>query len=280
MIAGVRARWTARAVREFVSRRTRFRGSYAPDGKISLLTVNWHTNDFAVRLVRSFRSFVSADLPVVVVDNSPSRGARQQFRDLGARYVTTGTNLGHGLGLDLGMCFVNTEFALVCDPDTAVVGPEFGDEIMRRLDARRVAAVDTGNPHYHPLCVAFASEYWKRGGFSFQARWPFWDVGGELTHLLGGVQADSLIPKSRSFGVPLRAAFGGDGLHYLGEVYGDTFSSTYLAGRLNAEPGRQDFDGWPRSVAVAYHERWTAWVEDLLAGSATVAEFPTSIHGD
>ena len=192
--------------------------------------------------------------------------------------MTTGVNVGHGLGLDFGMRWVDTEYVLVCDPDTAVVSRPFRTELMQRLEQFGVAAVDTGNPFYHPLCFAFRTEHWKRGGFSFQAaRWPYWDVGGELTHLLGGMKREALIPKTRSFGPPLPSAAGGSGLHYLGEVYGDVFSSVYLSARLVAEPERDDFDGWPRKIVVAFHELWSSWVDSVIAGRAGVDDFPVAL---
>jgi len=265
------------ALREGLSRHTRWRGDCSNDGRFTLVTVNWNTTDEALNLVRSFRAFMDADESVVVVDNAPSCRTHDEFGRLHARYVTAGVNLGHGLGLDFGMRFVRSEYALVCDPDTAILDSRFRAEVATRVEEHGVAAADTGNPMYHPLCVAFRTEHWKRGGFSFLHRWPYWDTGGELTHLLGGVRCGALIPKTRSFGAPLPAAFGGGGVHYLGEVYGDVFSSTYLTARLVAEPDRQDFDGWSRTTATAFHRRWNDWVGSLLAGHATVDDFPAEV---
>ncbi len=263
------------AVREMISKHVRLHGTWDDgDGRLTVLTVNWNTLEHTRRMLRSVRRFLPPGTPVVVVDNSPSRTSRRALAE-SARYATAGVNLNHGLGLDFGMRLVETEYVLVCDPDTAIVSPTFREELVSRLHAHGVAAVDTGNPHYHPLCVAFRTEHWKRGGFSFEQRWPYWDVGGELTHLLGGVDPAALIPKSRSFGTPLPSAAGGDGMHHLGEVYGDVFTSVYLSARLVAEPDRVDFDGWSRSTAVAYHQRWERWVDAVLDGSADCTDFPT-----
>ena len=269
-------RSAALLVKEGLSRHTKLRGRCASDGRMTLLTVNWHTTAQALRLIRSFSSFVDGDAAVVAVDNSPSRANRAAFGRLGARYVTTGANLGHGLGLDFGMRFVETEFVLVCDPDTAVVSPAFARAVRSRLELWGIASVDSGNPFYHPLCVAFRSEHWKRGGFSFLQRWPYWDTGGELTHLMGGVEPQALIPRTRSAGAPLKSAFGGDGEHFLGELHGDCFTNTYLTARLVAEPDRDDFDGWSRSAATEFHRSWNAWVEGILDGTATLEGFPAS----
>jgi len=260
---------------EIVSSHVRWRGAFDhADGRVTLLTVNWNTEVLVDRLLRSFRRFYDADLPVVVVDNSPQNGGRARFRAEGARCITSGVNLGHGLGLDLGMRYVETEYTLVCDPDTVILSPRFRTEIESRLEKFGVAAADTGNAYYHPLCVAFRTEHWKWGAISLQEMFPYWDVGGALTNLLGGVQHDALIPKSRYFGSPLPAALGGHDEHFLGEVYDDVFSSTYLAARVQAEPDRVEFDGWPRDVAVRFHRVWGDWAERVLSGRATVDDFP------
>ncbi|HEY3673391.1 MAG TPA: glycosyltransferase [Acidimicrobiia bacterium] len=260
---------------EIISSHVRWRGPFDPgDGRITLLTVNWNTETLVERLLRSFRAFFDADLPVVVVDNSPQNGGRSRFRAQGARYITTGVNLRHGVGLDLGMRYVETEYTLLCDPDTVILSPRFREQIESRLQQYGVAAADTGNAYYHPLCVAFRTEHWKWGAISLQELFPYWDVGGALTNLLGGVRSEALIPKSRSFGPALPAALGGHDDHYLGEVYDDVFSSTYLAARVQAEPDREEFDGWPRAVAVEFHRVWGNWAEAVLDGTASVDDFP------
>jgi hypothetical protein len=262
-------------VDEVVSSHVRWRGDFdRADGRVTLLTVNWNTEVLAERLLRSFRRFYDPELPMVVVDNSPRNGGRRSFRRHGARYVTAGVNLGHGLGLDLGMRSVETEYVLLCDPDTVILSPRFRAELEQRLARFGVAAADTGNAYYHPLCTAFRTEHWKWGAISLQELFPYWDVGGALTNLLGGVQHDALIGRSRSFGSPLSAALGGHDDHYLGEVYGDVFSSTYLAARLQAEPDRAEFEGWSRAEVVEFHRVWAEWADAVVDGCASVDDFP------
>ena len=271
-------RLLAFGIKEGLSRHTRFRGASPPaDGRVTLVSVNYHTDAYLRSLLRSFRVFVDAGAPVVVVDNSgtldraelehEARGGPLRLVSLG------GANIGHGLGLDLALRFVDTEFTLVCDPDTAIVSRSFWPLVHRRLLDHGVAGADTGNRIYHPLCLAFRTGWWKEGGFSFLHRWPWWDVGGELTSILGGIDERALLRRTRWFGPPLPSTRPGQ-VHHLGEVYEDAFTSTYLSARLVAEPRRADFDGWPRGLAVEFHTRWAAWVRQVLAGEATVADFP------
>jgi hypothetical protein len=264
-------------LRQTVSRRTLFRGGAAQnDGLITLLTVDFHATPDAVRLIRSFRKFVAADGPVVVVQNGSTHG-NSRLREAGARVVNHGLNLGHGLGLDLGMRQVRTEYTLICDPDSAIIGAGFAPEMVGRTRRFGAAAVDNGCTFYHPICLMFRSERWKTTTLSFEERWhkpPYWDVAGELTHMLGGLKHESLIPRTRCAGPALSSGRTGTA-HYYGDVFGDVFTNTYCVSRKVFEPDRHDFDGWSREELDRYQTAWRAWIGAILDDRATVEDFPT-----
>src|SRR6185437_14223696 len=180
----------------------------------------------------------------------------------------------HGLGLDYGLRFVRSEYTLVCDPDSAIVAPTFHEELLARIAAAGAVSIDNGAAFYHPVCLGFRSELWKQNRISFEQRWPHWDVAGELTAHLGGLRDDALLPRTRAAGPPLASARPGHAHHY-GEVYAYAFTNTYCMSRKAAEPENHDFDGWARAELNAYHLRWQGWVDDLLAGRATIDDFPT-----
>lgn len=246
-----------------------------PDGRLTLLTVDFHSTGAAAALVRSFRRFVSADWPVVVVQNGSPAG-NAELRQAGARVVGWGINLGHALGLDLGMRCVTTQYTLICDPDSAILSERFLRMVRDRLDAHRAASVDNGCRHYHPICLAFETALWKDSGISMLQNWTgetVWDVGGAVTHALGGLREEALIPMTRCAGTPLPSSRG-DKMHYYGEVYGDVFTNTYCLSRMKLQPNRQDFDGWSRGELEAFHDRWRGWVEGVVAGVKRVDDFP------
>lgn len=255
--------------RELVTRRATFRGPPAArDRRLTLVTVDYWTADAVDRLVRSFRRYVDRRAPVVVVRNSP--GVRPQP---GVEVVNVGFNLGHSYGLDLGMRRVRTEFTLVCDSDAMIVEDRFAEEVFERLDRFGVAGVDSGHDFLHPQCLAFRTEWWKAGAFSFLERWPWWDVGGELTRLIGGVQPGMRLPRTRVSG-PARPSVNGTGDNHLGQVYADAITATQFLSRARRSD-QPVFDHWTAAEVRRYHRAWTAWCEAVLAGTATLDDFPT-----
>jgi hypothetical protein len=271
-----RADWTRRVARrrddlarrithELVSKHTRFRGAPPKlDGSTTLVTVNFGSSDEVRRLVRSFRRYCPGE-QVVVVENGPRERAVRVVAD---HYLSVGANLHHGLGLDVGMRAVTSEWTLVCDPDSAILSSEFLPS-MKRLAARGkgVAGIETAHAIYHPICVLFRTEIWKGGGFSFKERWPWWDVGGELTALVGGRSAETLLARTRvagpRFGYPI----------FLVEVYEDLFTNTYLGSRIRTDES-DELLGMPRSVVLPVHTEWKHWVDGVLDGSSVPSDFP------
>jgi hypothetical protein len=193
----------------------------------------------------------------------------------GVKVVGLGINLGHGLGLDYGMLWIGTEYTLICDPDSVIVGERLWPELKRRVDLYGAASVDNGASFYHPVCLAFRTDTWKRKTVSLEQRWPDWDVAGGLTPAVGGLNEEALLPLTRHAGPPLESARPGH-VHYYGEVYADAVSNTYGMARLVKEPDKADFEGWSRPDLVSYHARWTRWAAAVVEGQAKVADFPTS----
>lgn len=273
-------RYARAALRRAVSRRTTFRGPAArEDGRITLLTVDYHATFEVKRLVRSFHRFVDPSGPVVVVQNGSVAARRELRSERISRCVGGGVNFGHGLGLDYGMRQVSTQYTLICDPDSAVVDPGFRQEILARVELAGAASIDNGAAFYHPVCLAFSTDAWKRNAISFEERWPDWDVAGQLTDLLGGLRPDGLLPRTRAAGPPLASTRAGH-VHFYGEVYGDVFTNTYGMSRKVAEPAKTDFEGWPREEIDAYHRRWRAWASAVVDGTGRLEDFPTSAAAD
>jgi len=271
----LKIRYMTAAIRRLIGRRLLFRGKPANrDARITLLTVDWHSTENVIRLIRSFHKFVDPAGPVVVVQNG-RRANNKSLRSFGARCVGFGVNINHGPGLDLGMRIVETEYTLICDPDSAIVGHGFRNEITGRIDRVGAAGVDNGAAFYHPVCIGLKTDTWKTKLFSFEAKWPDWDVAGGLTHALGGLCEEGLIPRTRGAGPPLPSGRAGH-VHFIGEVYGDVFTNTYCASRKIVDPTEVDFDGWPRQMVEDYHAAWESWVAAVLSDHARVEDFPAS----
>jgi hypothetical protein len=265
-------RSTRALVRRALSRRASMRGAVHRDGRCTLLVVDWRSTDDVVRLVRSFRRFVSGSWPVVVVQNDSLR--RRPFRGLAATLVGPGVNLHHGLGLDWGLRFVSTEYVLICDPDSVVCSADFWFRVRALVDTCGVASIDNGAAQFHPICLAMPTELWKRNAVSMEEDWSRgYDVGGAITELVGFTE-EALLQRSRSAGPAMPSRRPGCS-HFIGEVYEDLFSNTYGVSRL-VEQGGGILDGWSRSETEDYHAEWRRWADALVAGEQTVDQFPTS----
>lgn len=82
---------------------------------ISLVTVNWNSNDFLSLLIESVERFTTVPYELIVVDNS-----LQKCKVDRVVYHHTNANIGHGAGLNLGVGLSNSEFPYVMflDVDT------------------------------------------------------------------------------------------------------------------------------------------------------------------
>jgi hypothetical protein len=268
-VSRVQVKGIARAlVRHLVSTRSTFRGARTQDdGRITLLTVDFDLTDDVLRLGRTFRRSVSSEWPMVAVQNGPRRN-NAALRRAGWSVVGMGTNLHHGLALDWGLRKVETEYVLVCDPDTVIVNAAFIEELMPRLARFGVCGLVIGDrpdlQYYHPICTACRTEVWTQGKWSMGPDWSRgWDAGAALTEVLGGVEPDAVLPLT----LPSEVA---------GVLWANSFSNIY-GGSLVRDTDKAAMYGRPIEQVRAYHRRWRAWADEVAVGSAGADEFPTSI---
>lgn len=258
-----------KVVRRLICRGPRLRGHARPDGRLTLLTVDFHCRKDVRRMVRSFRRNVSESWPVVVVANS---GLPLPMS--GARVVGLGRNLLHGIGLDLGMRFVSTEYTLICDPDSLIVGDLWS--LMKPLvDKYGAASIDGGWIWYHPICLAFRTETWKEHAWSFQHNWDRgYDVAGALTQHLGGLEEQALLKRTRGIG-PLIECGRPDSGHKVVEVYAEVFSNTHGGSRIrDGRDGFREHEGTLEWIGE-WQGRWRCWADAYMRGEATLADFPS-----
>lgn len=265
------ARWV---VRHSISRRLALRGTSYRRALPTLLTVNYGSPRDTRRLIASWRRFVSPNWPVVVVENS-GLPAKHHYPG-SSRVVGLGFNVHHGLGLDLGLSFVQTAYAVICDPDSIVVSHAFWEVVRPLVDEFGAASIDLGTHFYHPICMAFKTSLWKQTAISMEQDWSRnLDVAGELTLLLGGVHQRALLTRSRGAGYAIATQNHGE--HYIAEVYADIFSNTFGASRIQSGP--QEFSDHEGSLSEfrRLHSLWRVWADGVVVGSASVSEFDTMV---
>jgi len=92
---------------------------FAPSD-VSAMVVNHDSGDALVRCVASLRR--AGVKEVIVVDNSSRDGsfARLAAEDHDAVLVPSGSNLGYGRGMNLGVARAHGEVLLVCNPDLVI----------------------------------------------------------------------------------------------------------------------------------------------------------------
>lgn len=274
----------ARRVTMCVDRRTRYarlavhralntlgiRGTAHDDGQVTLLTVNYQCRADTERLVRSWSKFVGA--AALVVENSgPPRALP------GARVRGLWVNLHHGLGLDFGLRFVGTQYVVIADPDSIVTSERFWPTVRALVDTYGAASIDIGSTHYHPMLLAFRTDVWKHGRFTMQADWERgWDVAGALTDALGGMSDEANLPRTYGAGRRIPSTRPGK-QHYVAEVYADIYSNTLGASRISVGTKEFGVEEGPLDAFHELHMRWRAWADAVVAGRATVDDFPTAV---
>jgi hypothetical protein len=178
------------------------------------------------------------------------------------------------LGLEFGLRFVNTEYVVICDPDSVILSERFWPLLRDRVQHHGGASIDIGSPAYHPMCMAFRTELWKNSHVSMREDWATGrDVGEHITRLVGGIRDEALLARTRSAGPPIKSTRPGK-YHYVGEVYAEAFSNTSGASRALEGAGAFGAEEGSFDDIVGYHERWRAWRDRYLEGSAGLDDFP------
>lgn len=81
---------------------------------IAILTVNWRDYDFFELMYESLERFTEMDWEIICVDNNPEPKELVKPR---LTHHKTGSNLGHGKGLNVGAQLVTAPYVLVLDVD-------------------------------------------------------------------------------------------------------------------------------------------------------------------
>lgn len=105
---------------------------------ISLVVINYRSADLAVEAIRSARAATTAELHVVVVDNSVDRREANALRPHCDTLLAPGKNLGYAGGINAGRAECRGEIMIVSNPDV-VFGAQSIDELLRAFGDARVA---------------------------------------------------------------------------------------------------------------------------------------------
>jgi glycosyltransferase involved in cell wall biosynthesis len=140
---------------------------------ISVVTVNYHSEDWVELLVDSLRAYRPRNhtLEVVVVDNSGTWS--------GPEAISAADPKHHWAGAEKGIAAARSEFVLLLDSDAHVMRDGWlGDliELYSSTDSTRLCAAWRRPPkYYHPCVMFFRKDHFASGGslrYSFRPYRP------------------------------------------------------------------------------------------------------------
>lgn len=99
-------------------------------GLVTGITVCYNTRVLAEKSYQSIRRFYP-DMPIIIVDGSePGNSCAAYVRNLASELVTVmrpGYNISHGPGMNMGINYCQTRYALMFDTDAELLEPCVGD---------------------------------------------------------------------------------------------------------------------------------------------------------
>jgi len=157
----------------------------------SIVMVTHDTLDVTrIATLRTLRHTAGQSARLIVVDNASSDGSAQWLRLLARRgdleLIETGTNLGHGPGLELGRRRTRSPYLVTLDSDAFPISDSWLGELRSRLDEGAGAAGVLHHRGYiHPSCLMVASATFGEMGVTLldeKDRPSRFDVGERLSH--------------------------------------------------------------------------------------------------
>lgn len=85
---------------------------------VTVIIVNWNTGPVTADVVRAVQHFSPPGTEILLIDNGSTDDSRKIFDGWpGIRTVWLRSNAGHGVALDLGICWCETTIAVTLDSD-------------------------------------------------------------------------------------------------------------------------------------------------------------------
>jgi hypothetical protein len=190
----MRRPWNLRVKRARLFARTKL--GRLDDG-VTVIIVNWNTQDVTADVVSAVQLLSPADVRVLVVDNGSTDGSAETFRAWpGIDTMMLRSNAGHGVALDLAVCATRTKVAVTLDSDAIPLTAGWLDQVVEPVASRRavLAGQRSSRGFVHPIYAAVDTAAFVRRRLSFQvhrlpgvgsddARWGenAWDTAELMT---------------------------------------------------------------------------------------------------
>jgi len=205
-----------------------------PDA-VTVVTVNWNSQEFLRTLLRLVPRRSHGDVRILVVDNASRDGSRELLaRTPGVRTLALPVNLGHDLALDLGFLSVDTEFAVALDIDAFPIHDRWVAELLEPLRAgSTIAGARLNRQYVHPCCLAMRTERFVREGHSFRAHYRPRRNGQDASGDIGEEMSAREAGRLHFFDPTSQRGPGDVGTVFGGLVYHNFYSTRFSATRAD-----------------------------------------------
>ena len=222
---------------------------------VTVITVTWNSLPFLEGFLEGVRRNASEELEILVVDNHSDDGTREFLLEQSdVRTIRTPLNIGHGLGLDLGVACARTTSVVTLDVDAFPISPAWLPAVLEPLEQGAVVAgayVQRAFIHPSYLAIRRADYYGLNLRFvpvgvrpqpGDVPRGVFMDVGEALCQTVAVVRGSAALHR-----IPISSTRG-EGL--VGAVYGDVVYHNFFSTQGPPELMEQSRDAWDEAVST------------------------------
>lgn len=168
---------------------------------VTVIIVNWNTGALTADVVTAVQHFSPPGTRVMLIDNGSTDDSRQRFENWpGLTTHFLPRNAGHGVALDLGVCWSRTAVTVALDSDAIPLRHGWLDPAVDaiREEGALLAGLRSRRGFVHPVYLAIDTVYFVRNKLSFQVHrdhptndgaadeWGVnaWDTGELLTRAI------------------------------------------------------------------------------------------------
>lgn len=220
---------------------------------VSVVTVTWNTREYLAAQLAAIDQFTEVPVAHITVDNASTDGTRDWLRgENRSRVIPLPRNVGHALGLHVGIAAVRTSMFVVMDVDAfpisdgwlaALVGPLRSGQLLVGADVHGWA---------HPCCLAARTDWF------FARRRRLATIGSIPDPAFRDVGQHFAEEAAKEGGVTLLRRTGNLGPGVVGSVFGGVVYHNFYSAHGQGEGAGKDVTA--ESVEAAWHRAVTTFL--------------------
>jgi len=141
--------------------------------KISIITVNIDSPEWARLLIESIRKYTTVDYEIIVVDNGSlcmNLFWLEAQKDI--LLWKLGKNVGHGTGMDMGTQVAKAPYVCILDIDSHIMRPKWAEDLIALYESdpqvKLIGCVGPDHKPLHPPLFFFEKSFILQNGISFK----------------------------------------------------------------------------------------------------------------